>query len=382
MKKKIVYWSPCLNPVGTLKSTINSAKSLSKYGKEDYSVTLINVCGEWDKHKNELEDAKINIVNFSFSYFNLLPKHGFFKSRLSYIIIILISFFPLIRFLFKEKPDFLIAHLITSLPILIFNFFNFKTKLILRISGFPRLNFLRKLLWKKSSINISHTTCPSTQLMDKLKNMKIFDNLKISFLPDAIIDYRDFKDDLKKKIEFDVFNKSKKIILAAGRLTKQKNFSYLINEFTHFSKINKDYILVVLGEGEEKMKLDKIVIKNKMQDKIFLPGRVNGIYRYMKKSDVFVLSSLWEEVGFVIVEAALSNLFIVSSNCPNGPSEFLNHGKGGILFENNKSGELTKALAKYCELKDKNHYRYESKKNTLKYTKYRHYLKLKNVLEN
>ncbi len=47
----------------------------------------------------------------------------------------------------------------------------------------------------------------------------------------------------------------------------------------------------------------------------------------------FVLSSKWEEVGFVIVEAAISNLFVISSDCPNGPSEFLNYGNNGILFK-------------------------------------------------
>ena len=46
-------------------------------------------------------------------------------------------------------------------------------------------------------------------------------------------------------------------------------------------------------------------------------------FKYFKKGEVFVLSSLWEEVGFVMVEAALTNLFIISSNCPNGPTEFL-----------------------------------------------------------
>ena len=46
MKKKIYYWSPCLNPVGTVKSTINSAKSLSKFDKS-YDVKIINACGEW-----------------------------------------------------------------------------------------------------------------------------------------------------------------------------------------------------------------------------------------------------------------------------------------------------------------------------------------------
>ena len=52
--------------------------------------------------------------------------------------------------------------------------------------------------------------------------------------------------------------------------------------------------------------------------------------------DLFVLSSKWEEVGFVIVEAAMSNLFVISSDCPNGPTEFLEKGKNGILFKNNQ----------------------------------------------
>jgi len=80
--------------------------------------------------------------------------------------------------------------------------------------------------------------------------------------------------------------------LAAGRLTKQKNFSFLINEFSQFSKINNDYILIILGEGEEKKKLNKLILENKMNNKIFISGKVNGIYKYMKKSDVFVLRFL------------------------------------------------------------------------------------------
>tara|TARA_B110000483_G_scaffold241349_1_gene324119 strand:- start:543 stop:1712 length:1170 start_codon:yes stop_codon:yes gene_type:complete len=383
MKKDIIYWSPCLNPVGTLKSTINSAKGLSKYtNKEEYTVTLINVCGEWNEHKNDLREHKINIIDLTFNYFAFLPKHGYFGSRLSYIIIILFSFIPLFKFLFRTKPDFFIAHLITSLPIIIFNIFNLKTKLILRISGFPKLNFIRKLFWQKSANNIFRVTCPSRQLLQKLAETRIFNISKMSFLPDAIINYKDFKSDINKKIELNVFNTTKKIILAAGRLTKQKNFSFLINEFSQFSKTNNDYILIILGEGEEKKKLNKLILENKMNNKVFIPGKVSGIYKFMKKSDVFVLSSLWEEVGFVIVEAALSNLFVISSDCPNGPSEFLSEGRGGILFKNNRMNALSNAFQKYCNLKEKNKYLSTSKKNALQYTKYRHYLKLKNILTN
>ena len=55
----------------------------------------------------------------------------------------------------------------------------------------------------------------------------------------------------------------------------------------------------------------------------------------MRNSDIFILSSLWEEVGFVMIEAAFCNSYIISSDCPNGPKEFLNNGKNGILFSNN-----------------------------------------------
>ena len=64
----------------------------------------------------------------------------------------------------------------------------------------------------------------------------------------------------------------------------------------------------------------------------------------MKKSKAFVLSSLWEEVGFVIVEAAFCNTTIISSNCMNGPKEFLINGKAGLIFENNKKDDLFKNL--------------------------------------
>ena len=85
--------------------------------------------------------------------------------------------------------------------------------------------------------------------------------------------------------------------------------------------------MVILGEGELRGKLQNLIKQNQVEDKIYLYGYVKNIYKYFTKGEVFILSSLWEEVGFVMVEAALSNLFIISSNCPNGPSEFLNYGK-------------------------------------------------------
>ena len=59
------------------------------------------------------------------------------------------------------------------------------------------------------------------------------------------------------------------------------------------------------------------------------------------------IENLWEEVGFVIVEAAVNNLFVFSSDCPNGPKEFLRDGKAGILFRTNVTDELKNKLINF-----------------------------------
>ena len=132
-----MYWSPCLTKVGTVKSTLNSAISLAKYSK-DYDVTIINVFGEWSNYEKYLNQNNVNLKNLTFNYYNFLPKNGFIKSRFSYIIIFLISAFPLLFFIKSRKPDYLIIHLITSLPLFLLNLFNLQTRVILRISGFPK----------------------------------------------------------------------------------------------------------------------------------------------------------------------------------------------------------------------------------------------------
>ena len=380
MKKKVIYWSPCLNPVGTIKSTINSAVSLSKYSK-DYEVAIINACGEWDKYLDYFKENHVKIINFKYSFFKYLPKHGYVQSRFSYVIIFLLCFFPLIKLIKSSKPDFFIAHLITSLPLMVMNLFKTDTKFILRISGMPRLNLIRKSFWKVVSTKLYMVTSPSIELMNKLISINLFDQNKITFLPDAIIDIKQFIS--KKNSEINNFKKfdQKKLIFAAGRLTKQKNFSYLIDEFSIFLKHNDQFILIILGDGEERNKLEKKIIKKKLQKNIYLTGYVENVFKYFKNGEAFILSSLWEEVGFVMVEAALTNLFIISSNCPNGPTEFLSDGKHGILFESNKKGELSNSLIKYANLKSVKKHKFEIKKNTKQYTKYRHFQKLNDILK-
>ena len=123
---KIFVWSPFISKVGVVNNVINNAYSLIKFSKSrKFKISLINSFGEWNNFQEDLLEKKINIINFfNFNFFRKFKKGGFLKSRLSYIFIFFTSFFPLLKILKKEKPDYLTAYLITSLPLILFTFFN------------------------------------------------------------------------------------------------------------------------------------------------------------------------------------------------------------------------------------------------------------------
>ena len=177
-------------------------------------------------------------------------------------------------------------------------------------------------------------TCPTLDLKKELKNQNIFKHNKLCYLPDAIISIKELNEKMNTPNDYQIV-KNNRIILSVGRLTRQKNFSYLIKEFSSFLKINDEFVLIILGEGEEREKLTLLINEEKLENKVFLLGFTENVYSYMKKSEIFILSSLWEEVGFAMVEASMCNTYIISSDCPNGPKEFLNNGDNGILFKNN-----------------------------------------------
>ncbi len=379
--KKICYWAPCLDKVGTYKAVINSALSLSKYSKDSFQVYIINACGEWDEKKFFFTKNNIKVINLNFSYFNYLPKVGYLNSRLSNLFIFIFSIIPLFKFLSKTKPDFLIGHLVTALPIFLFNFFDFKTKFILRISGFPKLNFLRKNFWKRFSKKIFKVTCPSEDLKKQMADINIFTENKLLFLPDPIINMSRFRYQIEQEKKKEIKTQNQYFI-AAGRLTKQKNFTYLINEFNSFLKDHPNNNLLIFGEGEQKKKLEIRIDYLKLNKKVFLMGFNNNLYPYMKKAKAFILSSLWEDPGFVIIEAALSNLFVISSDCKNGPNEFLLNGKAGILYSSDKKNKLCDSLNIFEKMSQTqiSSMKLVAKRNCFKYTLFRHHSYLKKIL--
>ena len=117
-----------------------------------------------------------------------------------------------------------------------------------------------------------------------------FHKEKLFFLPDAIID---IKKVLKYKYRSIKKKNDKKYILSVGRLTKQKNYPYLINEIANFFKLNNTYDLYIVGDGEEKLKLETQIKSLNMENRIFLLGYSNEVYSYMKNASFLILASLW-----------------------------------------------------------------------------------------
>lgn len=373
----LIYWSPFISNVGTIKSCMNSAIAYKKFSKNDNAVKVINVFGEWNIYKDDLKENGIEIINFYPKLIKFIPSSGYIKSRLAYIFIFIIAFFPLLNFLKKEKNCIFIAHLITSLPLFLKLCFSLNNKMILRISGYPKLNFLRKYFWKIVNKKLFMVTCPTIELKDKIRNLNFLDESKLKFLPDAIINIKDFY--IKKNKSLNLPTKNN-FILSVGRLTKQKNYKYLIYEIRKFLMHNKNYDLIIIGDGEDKNDLEKLIINLNLKERIFLLGHQQNPFFYMKKASFFIMTSLWEEVGFVIVEAALSNLSIISSDCSNGPKEFLSHGKAGFLYKSNKNGELQKIMDNIIHEDTLKKKRILAKRNALTYTRFRHFHSLKKLL--
>ena len=127
-KTSIYYWSPFLTPIATCKAVINSAYSLNKFGK-DFDATIMNFFGEFNQNISEIRKKKINLLNFyNLNIIKYLPKYGKISSRISFLIFFILGFLPLLKTLKKKPPDYIVIHLITSLPLILLILFSFKTK--------------------------------------------------------------------------------------------------------------------------------------------------------------------------------------------------------------------------------------------------------------
>jgi len=377
-KKHIFYWSPFLTEIATTKAVINSAFAINRYDR-NYEAYIIDAAGEFAQKQEELKKKKINTINlYKFKYIRFLPKYGKISSRFSFFIIFFLSFFKLKKIIKYKEPEYLIIHLVTSLPLLLFAIFNFKTKCILRISGYPKLSFVRIFFWRILLKKINKVTCPTLATYNLILKLKIVPDEKIFFLPDPIINVNEINLLKNEKVKSNFSN----YLIAIGRLTKQKNFSFLIDVFRKLNLIDKDLKLVIFGNGEEREALEKKISLFSLQKKITIFPFTKNIYPYLKNANCFILTSLWEDPGFVLLESSFCRTFIITSNCMNGPDEIIKKNNAGLVYESSNQLDF---LAKYNQFVNLSKFEKEKiKKNALiaskGFTIFKHFSEIKKII--
>lgn len=133
-----------------------------------------------------------------------------------------------------------------------------------------------------------------------------------------------------------------RVVLAAGRLTEQKDFGTLIDAFAMLE--DPHLKLIILGEGRERAALQNLIESLGLKDRVDMPGFVANPFAYMSRASLFVLSSRWEGMPGVLIQAMACGCPVVSTDCPSGPAEVLRGGELGGLVPVGDAAALAAAM--------------------------------------
>lgn len=133
------------------------------------------------------------------------------------------------------------------------------------------------------------------------------------------------------------------VILGVGRLTAQKDFPTLIYAFAKL-RTEQPARLMILGEGEDRVKLESLTRELEIETEVSFPGFVDNPFQYMKRASVFVLSSKWEGMPNALLQAMACGTPVVSTNCKTGPAEILENGTWGKLVSVGDVEALSSAI--------------------------------------
>ena len=140
--------------------------------------------------------------------------------------------------------------------------------------------------------------------------------------------------------------KGRKVLLAVGRLSGEKCFDSLIATFSQIARDYPDWILVILGEGPERVALERQISNTSLPDRIMLPGQVGNIGQWYEASDLYVMSSRFEGFPNSLLEAMACGLAVVSFDCDTGPRDIIRHNIDGVLVTPGDFQDLRTALVR------------------------------------
>lgn len=332
-KIKIAFFLHSLQGAGAERNVVNLVNNLNK---EKYQISL--VLGKAEGVFISEIPKEVLIIDFKTSYLFSL-------------------FFKLLRYFRRERPDIFVSGFphMNSISIIAKIFSGVKTKIVITehttYSLIPATarTFVRKiiarfflpLLMKAVYLRAEAIICVSKGVARDIVFIVGF-SPKIKTIYNPVVNEKIYKL-AGEPIEHPWFSQKEiPILLAVGRLSKAKDYPSLFRAFKLI--IPKQPVrLVILGEGIEEVKLKKLISKLGLSENVAFLGFQKNPYKYMKKASVFVLSSIREGFGDVIVEAMACGLPIVSTSCA-GPSEIIENFKNGILVPGRDEKLLSRAI--------------------------------------
>ena len=165
-------------------------------------------------------------------------------------------------------------------------------------------------------------------------------------------------------------------------MTKQKNYSFLIKNFKKLTSEYSDIKLLIIGDGEEKSYLKDLVRELDIIKKVRFIDYEFNVYKFLKKSNFYISTSIWEGSSLAMIDAAYIGIPILCSDCPSGRKEFIGKNERGFLYEQDNSEDFLKKFSKmyFSSSKDISKLILNAKIQTKKFTCFKSFLKLKEIL--
>ena len=165
-------------------------------------------------------------------------------------------------------------------------------------------------------------------------------------------------------------------------MTKQKNYSFLIRNYKKLLLKYNDIKLIIIGNGEEKDHLKHLITELNIANKVKLIDYQSNIYKYLKNSNYYISTSVWEGSSLAMIDAAFIGIPILCSDCPAGRKEFIGKNERGFLYKQNDSNDFLNSFANMyssnsVDIKNKI---IHAKKRSKRFTPFKNYLKLNEIL--
>ena len=330
------------------------------------SILTKRISGKYELYLLTLKHFS-NIYPYSGKYYSLqinLNQKKFYKFLRLHNLVNSIKIYKLIT---SISPNLIISitdytNLIT---ILTKTLFKIKIPLITVIHCNPRLvykknmpifNFLLKIFYRLNSVNkIISVSREVENILEKDYNIRrnklktIYNCIDLNYIngmmEEEILEFKHIFDD-DSIIKF----------INVGRLDFVKGHKYLIEAFSKVKRQIPYSKLIIIGEGPLRDELEQTIRKKKLENEILFLGFKSNPFKYMAKSDIFVLSSIMEGLPMVLLEALACGLPIISTDCETGPREIINNGQYGFLVNVMDAKDLSEKmilLASDTKLKEK-----------------------------